>query len=147
MECILFDRDCLEVVVVLDLFWRRVVFWLLGIFELNIEVLDDVEMKFDRGEVVVNVLGFVKEFCCLVIVINGLFFVIEVFMVEIFELLCVFVKSDFDCENGLGNGSEIFWVVMLDVIVCVKLFVDLVNWFLEYVGISICLFSGWIVLG
>lgn len=99
----------------------------MGIFKLNIEVLDDVEMKFDRGEVVVNVLGFVKEFCCLVIVINGLFFVIEVFMVEIFELLCVFVKSDFDCENGLGNGSEIFWVVMLDVIVCVKLFVDLVN--------------------
>lgn len=89
--------------------------------------MDDVETKSDRGEVVVNASGPAKEFCCSVTAINGSSPAIEVSMAETPESLCASVKSDSDCENGPGNGSEIPWVVMLDVTVCVKPSVDLAN--------------------
>ncbi|RMX42798.1 hypothetical protein pdam_00021843, partial [Pocillopora damicornis] len=81
VECIPLERDCSEVA-------------------LNIEALDDVETKFDRGEVVVNASGPAKEFCCSVTAINGSSPAIEVSMAETPESLCASVKSDSDCENG-----------------------------------------------
>lgn len=140
--------------VVSDLLERKVVFWLLIIFWLS-SILEDVEIKFDGSDESTVVLGFVIEFWWFVICIMWFVVVIDVFIVDMDELLWIFVRSDFDCEKGLGNDcvinigvieSEIFCVVIYKVFDCTLFCVGLVNWLFEFEDVKFWLLCGWIVL-
>lgn len=140
--------------VVSDLLERKVVFWLLIIVWLS-SIFDDVEIKFVGNDESMVLLGFVIEFWWLVICIMWFVGVMDVFIVDIDELLWIFVRSDFDCENGLVIDcvinigvieSEVFCVVIYKVFDCVLFCVGLVNWLFEFVNVIFWLLSDWVVL-